>query len=79
MVAAARGRLASGGLPEERLRRFPPDQVLLLDEKREYEVRRDDVMKLMTLALLGGRGPGSPGRRGRSGRPHSSPKPWCLR
>jgi hypothetical protein len=49
MVAAARGRLASGGLPEDRLRRFPPEQVLLLDERREYEVRRDDVMKLMTL------------------------------
>ena len=27
------------GLPEERLRRFPADQVILLDEKREYEVR----------------------------------------
>jgi hypothetical protein len=49
MVASARGRLASGGLPEDRLRRFPPEQVLLLDERREYEIRRDDVMKLMTL------------------------------
>jgi hypothetical protein len=49
MVAAARGRLASGGLPEDRLEQFPPEQILLLDERREYEVRRDDVMKLMTL------------------------------
>jgi hypothetical protein len=48
-VAAARRRLADGGLPEDRLKRFPPEQVLLLDELREYEVRRDDVMKLMTL------------------------------
>ena len=48
-VAAARRRLAGGGLPEDRLKRFPPEQVLLLDERREYEVRRDDVMKLMTL------------------------------
>ena len=29
--------------------RFPPEQVLLLDEKRECLVRFDDVMKLMTL------------------------------
>jgi hypothetical protein len=49
IVAAASGRLASGGLPEDRLRRFPPEQVLLLDERREFEVRRDDAMKLMAL------------------------------
>ena len=29
--------------------RFPPDQVILLDEMREYEERRDELMKLMTL------------------------------
>ena len=40
--------------------RFPAEQVILLDERREYEVRRDDVMKMMTHALLAGRGPGSP-------------------
>jgi hypothetical protein len=50
-VAAARRRLADSGLPEDRLRRFPPEQVLFLDERREYEVRRDDAMKLMTLPL----------------------------
>ena len=49
LLSAARRRLAEAGLPEERLLRFPPDQVLLLDEKREYEVRRDDVMKLTNL------------------------------
>jgi hypothetical protein len=49
MLAAARGRLASGGLPEDRLKLFPPEQILLLDERREYEVRRDDVMKFMAL------------------------------
>jgi hypothetical protein len=49
MVRAARRRLVEGGLSEERLLRFPADQVILLDEKREYEVRRDDVMKLMNL------------------------------
>jgi hypothetical protein len=49
LVNAARRRLVEVGLPEERLLRFPADQVILLDEKREYEVRRDELMKLMTL------------------------------
>jgi hypothetical protein len=49
MVKAARNRLVEHGLSEERLLRFPADQVLLLDEKREYEWRRDDIMKLMSL------------------------------
>jgi hypothetical protein len=49
MVATARRRLVEYGLPEERLLLFPADQVILLDEKREYEVRRDDVMKNMVL------------------------------
>jgi hypothetical protein len=46
---AARRRLVETGLPEERVMRFPPDQVILLDETREYEERRDEFMKLMTL------------------------------
>jgi hypothetical protein len=49
LVRAARTRLVEVGFPEERLLRFPADQVILLDERREYEVRRDDVMKLMKL------------------------------
>jgi hypothetical protein len=48
-VSAARKRLAEYGIPEERLARFPAGQVVLLDEKREFEVRRDEVMKLMPL------------------------------
>jgi hypothetical protein len=48
-LSAARHRLVEAGYPEERLRRFPVDQVLLLDEFREFEARRDDVMKLMNL------------------------------
>ena len=51
MVIAARRRLVEHGLPEERLLRFPVQQVILLDEKREYEVRRDDTMKLMNLPI----------------------------
>ena len=50
-VSAAIRRLVKHGLPEERLLRFPADQVLLLDEKREYEVRRDELMKLMNLPI----------------------------
>jgi hypothetical protein len=49
LVAAARRRLVEYGLPEERLARFPVDQVLLLDEWREFEVRRDEAMKWMNL------------------------------
>jgi hypothetical protein len=49
LLQAARRRLVEVGLSEERLARFPADQVLLLDEKREYEVIRDDAVKLMKL------------------------------
>ena len=49
LVTAARRRLAAAGHPEARLLPFPPEQVIMLDEKREYEVRRDEVMKLMNL------------------------------
>jgi hypothetical protein len=48
-LSAARRRLVDNGLPEERVLRFPADQVILLDEKREFEVRRDDIFKLMNL------------------------------
>lgn len=48
-VAAARRRLIDVGLAEEQLLKFPADQVILLDEKREFEVRRDEILKLMSL------------------------------
>jgi len=48
-VRAARARLVAVGIPDERIQRFSPDQVILLDEKREYEVRRDEIMKFMNL------------------------------
>ena len=65
-----------GRLPEERVRRFPADQVILLDEKREYEVRRDDVMKTHEPARLAGRGAGRPARAGPRSRT-CSPMPCC--
>jgi hypothetical protein len=49
VVPAARRRLMELGIPEERLLRFPPEQVLLLDQKREFEVRRDEYLKLVKL------------------------------
>jgi hypothetical protein len=49
LVAEARRRLVEVGYPEERLLRFPAEQVILLDEWREFEVQRDEVMKLMNL------------------------------
>ena len=51
VVGAARRRLVEYGLPEERLLRFPADQVILLDEKREFEVRFDDDMKTVDLPV----------------------------
>lgn len=49
ILDAARRRLIKSGVPEERLRRFPPMQVILLDEKRECLARFDDVMKTTPL------------------------------
>jgi hypothetical protein len=48
-LAAARRRLVDQGVAPERLLQFPAYQVLLLDEKREYETRRDEAAKLMNL------------------------------
>lgn len=48
-MAGARRRLVASGTPEERVARFSPYQVLLLDEKLEYEVQRDELMKLIPL------------------------------
>lgn len=48
-VEAARRRLIEYGMAEERIRRFPTEQVILLDAFREYEVCRDEEMKLMNL------------------------------
>ena len=63
------------GLPEERLLRFPADQVILLDEKRECEVRFDDIMKTMTFPS--GRSKRWLPRSSRRRRRRCSPMPWC--
>jgi hypothetical protein len=50
-VLAARGRLVEAGCARELVKTFPASQVILLDEKREFEVRRDERMKLLALPL----------------------------
>jgi hypothetical protein len=51
LLSAARRRLIDSGLPQERVQQFPADQVLLLDEKVAYEIRRDEIMKLLSLPV----------------------------
>jgi hypothetical protein len=48
-VNVARKRLIASGLAEERVKTYPALQVVLLDEKREFELRRDEGMKWMML------------------------------
>lgn len=50
-LSDARRRLVDGGLSPKLADRFPPAQVILLDERRDYEIRRDDRCKLLTLSL----------------------------
>jgi hypothetical protein len=49
LIRSARQRLVEVGYREKQLAQFPAEQVLLLDEMREYEARRDDIVKLMNL------------------------------
>jgi hypothetical protein len=49
-LRAARSRLVEAGCKEEIIQKLPPVQVVLLDEKREYEARRDERLKLLALA-----------------------------
>jgi hypothetical protein len=49
ILRAARARLVESGLTEEILRRFPSEQVVLLDEKRESLARFDDMRKVLPL------------------------------
>jgi hypothetical protein len=43
-------RMAEAVNAEELVEKFPPAQVILLDEKRAYEIQRDERMKLLGLA-----------------------------
>jgi hypothetical protein len=48
-VTAARKRLTDSGLDAARVKEFPALQVVLLDEKRSFEMHRDERMKWVTL------------------------------
>ncbi len=48
-MAAARARLADYSIPADRLATFSPYQVILLNERLEYEIQRDEVMKFSNL------------------------------
>jgi hypothetical protein len=44
-------RLIDAGYTESLVRRFPPSQLILLGEKLEFEVQRDERTKLLSLPL----------------------------
>jgi hypothetical protein len=48
-VRAGRKRLVESGLAEEKVKQFPVQQVILLDEKREYEIQRDRVLTMTAV------------------------------
>ncbi len=49
-VAAARRRLIEAGCAEGLVKTFPLAQVVLLDEKRDFEARQGEALKLLGLA-----------------------------
>jgi hypothetical protein len=46
-IAGAYNHLLDAGLPKERLREFPLDQVILQEEKRVFEISQDEVIKVV--------------------------------
>jgi hypothetical protein len=50
-VSAARQRLVEAGYSADLVKAFPPTQAILLDEKRDFEIERDDRIKLLSVPL----------------------------
>ena len=50
-VSAARNRLVEAGYAADLVKSFPSTQAILLDEKRDYEIQRDERMKLLAVPL----------------------------
>ena len=48
-IRASRKRLIDAGLAKDKVKRFPAVQVVLLEEKLEFSVRRDESRKAMSL------------------------------
>jgi hypothetical protein len=51
LVLAARQRLIEAGFRSELVNMFSPTQAILLDEKRDYEIQRDERIKLLAVPL----------------------------
>ncbi len=50
-VSAAQQRLVGAGYPTDLVITFSPTQAILVDEKHEYEIQRDERMKLLAVPL----------------------------
>jgi hypothetical protein len=50
-VRAARQRLIEAGYGPDLVKSFPSTQAILLDEKRDYEIQRDERIKLLAVPL----------------------------
>ncbi len=53
-VSSARARLKEYGVSEEKLKLFPPQQFVLLEEMIELQIQRDEVAKAMSLPFWEG-------------------------
>lgn len=49
--SAARQRLIEAGYSPDLVKSYPPTQAILLDEKRDYEIQRDERIKLLSVTL----------------------------
>jgi hypothetical protein len=50
-VRAARDRLVQSGCKDELAGKFPPLQIVLLDQKRRYVIERDERLKLLPVPV----------------------------
>jgi hypothetical protein len=50
-VSAARGRLVAAGCSEDVVKKLGPLQVVLLDERRAYEIEQDERIKLLGVPV----------------------------
>jgi hypothetical protein len=48
-LRAARRHLIESGMAEDRIQRFPAEQIIILDQRRAYDELRDDLFKYMGL------------------------------
>ncbi len=61
-VDAARERLIQSGCKKETIAKFPPLQIILLDQKHRYALERDERLKLLSVPVWQTPGSGSAGK-----------------